>query len=184
VEGSYQYEGVYGVTYEMELHSNSTFTYNWQNGLNKGTTIGTWKKVDAFIILNGGTKPPEQKIMIQESLHPSKDSIYIEVTNFEGDALGMATIMMNEEKELVTDAQGKAVIGLPTIRKIKINYLAFNIPEYQVKNPYANHFVIKAYTELYPSVYFENAKVQIKRNQLIIPGKPLTKEPISLKRLD
>lgn len=184
MEGMYQYKGVYGVAYEMELHPNGKFTYNWQNGLNKGTTTGTWEKEDGLLVLNGGTKPPVQKIMVQENSHPDKDSIYIEVTNFEGDPLGMANIVFNDEQVIVADMEGEAITGKSEVRKIKINYLALVIPEYQVKNPSANHFAIKVYAELNPGVYFENTKVQIKGKKLIIPGNPLMEEtPIMLKWL-
>ncbi|MCB0471470.1 MAG: hypothetical protein H6546_00765 [Chitinophagales bacterium] len=184
MEGTYQFKGVYGVAYEMELHSNGTFTYNWQNGLNIGTTTGTWEKEDGFLVLNGGTKPPEQKILVQEGSKLDQDSIYIEMTNFEGDPLALANVVLNDDQVIVADVQGKAVTGKSTIRKIKVNYLTFDIPEYQVKNPSANHFAIKTYTELNPDVYFENTKVQIKGNKLIVPGNLLTEEtPITLKRL-
>jgi len=176
MEGTYEYKGIYGVGYEMELHPNGTFTYNWQNGLNKGTTIGTWIKEDSYLVLNGGSKPPERKIVVQESLQPSHDSIYIEVTNFEGDPLGLANITINGTHPVVADVEGKAVIENMKIEKIKVNYLACDIPEYQVKNTSTKHFIIKVYTELSPSIYFENTKGQIRGEKLIIPGNPLTEE--------
>lgn len=184
MEGTYQYKGIYGVGYKMELHSNETFTYNWQNGLYKGTTTGTWKKEDDYLVLNGGTKSSKQKIIVQENSQPDIDSIYIEVTNFEGDPLGLANIVINDNQKVITNVEGKAVIANMKVEKIKINYLTLDIPEYYVKNASANQFVVKAYTELTLAVYFENTKVQVRGKKLIVPGNPLTEEePVILKRL-
>ncbi len=181
IVGRYEFKGIYGISYEMELQSNGKFIFFWQNGLNKGTTSGTWEKKGGFLILNGGTKPPDQKIIVKESSHPITDSIYFEVTDFEENSLGLAVIVLNNEKVIVTDGEGKAVIGKTKIEQIKIYYLSSDIPHYLIKDQSSNHFVIKAYRGLNTNVYFENTKVQIKGKNLILPANELSEYPIPLK---
>lgn len=181
IVGRYEFKGIYGISYEMELQSNGKFIFFWQNGLNKGTTSGTWEKEGGFLVLNGGTKPPDQKIIVKESSHLSKDSLYFEVKDFDENSLGLALIVLNDEKVIITDGEGKAVIGKTTIKQIKIYYLNSDIPNYLIRDQSSNYFVIKAYIELNTSVYFENTKVQIKGENLILPANQLSEYPITLK---
>ncbi len=181
IVGRYEFKGINGISYEMELQSNGKFIFFWQNGLNKGTTSGTWEKEDGFLVLNGGTKPPDQKIIVKESSHLIKDSLYFEVKDFDENSLGLALIVLNDKKVIFTDGEGKAVIGKTTIKQIKIYYLNSDIPTYLIRDQSSNYFVIKAYIELNTSVYFENTKVQIKGENLILPANQLSEYPITLK---
>ncbi|MBO9703052.1 MAG: hypothetical protein J7604_22750 [Sporocytophaga sp.] len=173
IEGTYRYNGAYGIAYEIELHSNEKFIYNWVNGLNKGTIIGSWEKEDNNIVINGGSRP-EKKIDVHEDSLLDKDSVYIEVTNLDGNPLGLANIVLNDERIIITDMEGKVSIKKEQIRNIKINYQTFEIPKYQVKDFSSNHFRIKVSVESTPEIYFDNTKVKVKGSKLIMQGNLLT----------
>lgn len=197
IEGMYQYNTDNKVSHEMQLHPNGTFTYSKIYGLSNitETLTGTWKKEGRSLVLNGGVKPPKQKLMVQEnsvtdkdtiyiedfqsynilSYPLSKDSIYIEVRDSYG-SLPLTGVLLNDEQRITTDMQGIAVIGKSAIEKIKIYFLDFNEPDYQVKNPTANHFLITIHLNFTPYIYFENTKVKIKRDELILPYPTLIKD--------
>jgi hypothetical protein len=184
IEGKYGFNSTYGVVYEIDLHSDKTFFYKWQNGLNYGTITGVYEKQGKYLLLNGGTKPPDQKIRVEESLRDSNDSIYIEIMSFDNSPLSMAIVTLNAEQVLTTDMKGKVVVKKTAdIKKIKIDYLSFDIPEYQVQNTYSNQFLIQAYTPLKQEIYFKNVKVRTKGRKLIMIDNPLSEgKPITLKK--
>jgi len=182
MDGTYEYKGFYGVSYEMTLHSDSSFTYSLQNGLNKGVTTGTWKKEGAELVLNGGTPPLKEEIVVQEELNSKLDSIQVKVTDFDSVPLGLVNVTLNGVESVVTDMKGELVIGKTNMARIKVNYLGKNFSEYNVVDSSANDFVIKVYTKSNPSVYFENTRVQVKGKKILVPSMPLTKTPIMLKR--
>ncbi len=182
--GTYRNIEGYGVEQELHIKDNGMFTYNWIEGLNKGTTNGTWKNEDSGLILNGGTKQPEQKIIVQENTQASSDSIYIEVMSFEGEPLGKVSVVLNDKIGVVGDLEGKIIIDKIPIKKIKVNYLGMHIPEYQVKNSSANHFIIKVYLTLTQNAYFENTRIQIRGKKLIMQEPSLTGRKITLKKIE
>lgn len=184
MEGKYKFKGTYEVAHEIDLRSDKTFLYQWQNGLNNGTITGTYEKQGEHLLLNGGIKPPDKKIRVEESLKDNNDSIYIEVKSFDNNPLAMAVVTLNAEQMITTDMEGKAVAKKITdIKKIKVGYLSSDIPEYQVQQAKSNKFLIQVYIPLKQEIYFENVKVQVKGNKLIMTGNPLTEgKPIILKK--
>lgn len=185
IEGTYSdsYKKNYGVAHELKLNSEGSFTYNWLIGLNQGSTTGTWEEKEGYLVLNGGTKPSELNIMVEESLQFNSDSTYIIGTDFENAPIGGAVIILNDKKEIVLDIDGRFILKKTQINKIKVNYLELNLPEYKVKSPTTNYFKVKVRMDIKPRAYFENSKAQIKGNKLIIQSN-LAEDKIILERLN
>lgn len=59
VSGTYIGPHVYDTYATIELNDDLTFEYLWHQGLNGGTTIGTWKLAGNKIILNSDMQPEE-----------------------------------------------------------------------------------------------------------------------------
>jgi hypothetical protein len=184
MNGIYKNIEGYGVGEVLEIKSDSSFIYQWRVGLNSGTITGTYEKRGEYLFLNGGIKPPDQKIRVEENLKGNNDSIYIEVKSFDNNPLAMAVVTLNTEQMITTDMEGKAVVKKITdAKKIKVSYLSLNIPEYQVQKTKSNQFLIQVYTPLKQEIYFENVKVQVKGRKLIMTGNPLSEgKPIILEK--
>ena len=106
--GNYEYNGVYGIYHGIEIFQNSTFSYRWRVWLNSGESIGTYKIQNGNLILIG-EKKPEPIITVEEKNNGNRDSIYIEVTNFERTPLGLAAVKINNQNITFTDIAGKTI---------------------------------------------------------------------------
>jgi hypothetical protein len=56
-----------------------------------------------------GEKKPEPIITVEEKNNGNRDSIYIEVTNFERTPLGLAAVKINNQNITFTDIAGKTI---------------------------------------------------------------------------
>lgn len=170
VDGIYKYKGVYGVFYEIEIHSDNTFIFYWSAGLNDGSVTGNIECHGSHLTLNGGT-PLEPKIKVEESSQSSTDSIYIKVKSFEDVPLGYAIVMLNNGQAILSDIEGNVVVKkAEVVKKIDVVYIAYDIPQYQVQKYTSNKFILRVDTSLKQKLYFENVKVRIKRKKLIMTG--------------
>lgn len=184
VEGTYHYSPIFEIGYELLIDSNNTFVFSWLAGLNTGKTTGTWRKKGSNFILNGGTKPPKRKIIVEESLQGNIDSVYLDVRNFDMEPVEGGVVVINNERISLSNLHGSAVVRRKeSVRKINVYIPFLDVSQYKVKKPLSNHFKIWVYTIRDNEIYFENAKVKIRHDKLIIPIKPFSKRKIILKKV-
>lgn len=175
LDATYRYKGIYGIAHVVELRSDSTFSYYWQQGLNKGVIEGIYKKDRKKIVLNGINSKPE-KMVVREGNIKSKDSTYFQVMDMEGKPLPMATIVLDSIKVLETNMDGKVAYSRAIIRKkFDIYYLVFH-EEYEFKNRESNQFLIQIDFHQDSEFYLEKVKGKIGKNQLILKNNPVSND--------
>ncbi|MCD6013865.1 MAG: hypothetical protein K0Q79_3727 [Flavipsychrobacter sp.] len=167
-EGAYRKDfgkGGPGAVYTLIIYPEDTFTYSWHYCLTSGVTKGHYKKNrKSHIVLNGG-KPHEQPNVF-EGIKGSRDSVYVEVTDFSNRPIPIAVVYLNDSG-ITADIEGKvAVKKVGRIQRIEIKHHYFNI-KYPVQKSTSNYFLIKGNTSFKDEVYFKDVGVRIKSNKLI-----------------
>lgn len=173
IQGKYLIKNTPNSYYELNVKSSDSFECRWQIGLNAGLLRGIYKERNKTWLFTGGVKPPTQKIMVQESQIDNFDSIYFEIRDFEDRPIANVILLLNEEFFILADEDGKAKIHKSVdLVSMKALYLDRKIPKYKTTNKEFNHFVIKLYISSNDDYYFDNVKVKLKGNQLIMTGSP------------
>ena len=126
----------YGIGASMELKKNKVFEYQWQEGLNRGVTKGTWKKSGRHIVFNSELQPILYNYsVIVDSKEGSQDSLSIRLLDNDKDPIFYVPVnILNKDNEIIfntiTDFDGLAKLPKATSDNLKL-IIAFGIYGYE-----------------------------------------------------
>jgi len=175
--GEYRYQGFYGIGAHIELKEDSTFIYNWRQGLLAGTTEGGWKLKNKVLILNSHEQPPllkEKDFEIIKNSPNSKNNYTIKVTDVDNYELICATCILLKDTTILERGIGD-INGICTLNVnnqaefIKIRYLSFKNAEIPISELNTNSITVKLKEEKPFFEYFTNRKWTIKKDRIYSP---------------
>jgi len=102
IAGVYSWYGVYGVGAEITLEADSTFTYEWYQGLIGGTTSGKWKQNGNTLILNSDLQPEDaiQSCKVIEVSSTPSEQVRIDIVDQNGMPLPFTYCMLKDDSIL------------------------------------------------------------------------------------
>ncbi len=180
--GEYRHDVIYGIGSFLELSNDSTFVFNWQQGLILGETLGKWRYEKNGIFLTSERQPEKVKsdYIVKDTLfskNNSNDTLWVKLTDIQGDILPFAICnIFKRKKDTIhsesTNINGELAIPLKKITKAKnihFTYLGFLKANIAVKQITSNSIVVKMKQENNPYVYFTNERWKIKAGRLCDP---------------
>lgn len=180
--GEYHYSPVFEVYYNLKLQKDSSFTFNWQMGLNRGSTKGMWVMNEEGIVLNSEIKDTTMNFLVHEDSIFNNDSIYIRVLDLLHKTIKDIKIELNNGKLYSLNPKGELVIERQTVNTIQIHHNIFVFPLYNVKRSNSNSFEFTLQSNLGTDILFKNTELKKVRNKLIIPPIHSREKPLILKK--
>lgn len=163
-----------GVSGEIVLNKDSSFTYQYSAGLINTKSKGTWKLMDKAIVLKSSKEYMTNQIKVKEYMDKGK----IVITDSEKNPIvGAYVVLGNNQSSLETNNSGFVEIGKnANIESFEIHYLGETY-KYKIKNNNANSYDVTIYLADLSKTYFDNQKFKVKNKSLISnEGMKFTKE--------
>jgi hypothetical protein len=176
--GKYQWSGVYGVGSTIEIQEDQTFEYNWQAGLMRGTTFGTWERDGNKIILTSEMQPSKNGIENFEIIsteRKSSDSLSIKVISPYKETVPFAACILKKDTTTLagvsTDFQGEtklpkleadsliiSLLGYKTIRHKLDHSISTYVFKMEEGNDYYEYFTGETWTYKNGRLYHSSIK--------------------------
>ncbi|NEV95065.1 carboxypeptidase-like regulatory domain-containing protein [Psychroflexus sp. YR1-1] len=174
--GKYQWNGIYGIGSTIELKADQTFEYNWQTGLIRGTTFGTWEKDGTQITLNSNLQPPENGIENFEIIETEKnksDSLLIKVIGSDNESVPFAACVLKQNTTTLTgastDFQGETKLPKLEADSLIISFIGYKTIRHRLDSSVSTYvFKMEEENEYYE--YFTNEKWTYKNERLYDPS--------------
>jgi hypothetical protein len=159
--GTYKTEGVSG---EIILKKDSSFTYQYNAGLINTKSKGTWELTDKTLILKSNQKYLTNQIKVKEYIDKGK----IIITDSEKNPIiGAYVVLDNNQNGLETNDKGFVDIGKSAnIESFEVHYLGETY-KYKIANNETNSYGVTIYLADLSKTYFDNHKFKIKNKSLI-----------------
>ena len=163
----------YDLWSKMTLNPDSTFKFEWKQGLLRGTTEGKWQSKRKKLVLTSELQPTIQSYEVIESKENLKHGTMFKLLDNANDPLPFAIVGMHKKGELIATAQteleGIATSVNSDFDSLSVNYVGYPKVRYQVKDSLANSFVIifDEWDEMYR--YFTGEKWKLKKDRLYDP---------------
>lgn len=157
----------------MELKSNHTFKYNWQEGLSGGESVGTWELNNSKLILNSSSQPntEEYNYLMHEEKFQS-DSISILVLDTMNREIPFANCFTSKDSFIIasntTNFDGKLTLPKHNANKIEISYIGFKKIVHPISDS-ISHISVKLIELPQYYEYFTNEKWIYKKDRLYSP---------------
>ncbi len=155
------------VTHELRLNADSTFEYIVRGDLSIDTSVGKWYVGHSSLYLNSFSDYWPYQVIEKEE---QGSELAITLKDLEGVSIPGNYITLNEtsETKYYIDSVGEIRIPLPdnTQKTIEIHSINGKFT-YEIKNPKSNRFEITYDSGKASYLYFDNQKLNIKRNKLV-----------------
>ena len=175
--GNYSYEGIYGVASELNLQEDS-FKLKWQQGLNHGVILGTWKYDHKSIVLYNTSISGNTEFNVIKSYNITQSKILIEVYDEYLYPVFLATgelVVDNDTLIATSDTLGKIVFPMHKYKKLNIIYPGYNeitlIPSTYLNNYLVLQMFPKPLYQTFDSTIFLIKKQVIKSKSDFFMGK-------------
>lgn len=177
--GRYCYNSIYGNGSTMHLRADHTFEFKWFEGLNAGTTLGTWERKTDKIILNSRMQSREEphEFEIIQLERGEGDSLVIQLIDTEEETIPFANCMLMRDSLLAgqsTNLDGKAVLPRLDADSLIISYLGYKTIRCKYE-PSVSSYVFKMQASNYYYQYFTDAVWEFKKGRLYDPSIKKTK---------
>lgn len=166
----------YGVVKTIDLHSDKTFEYNWVEGLNYGSTSGSWHIEDGKVVLNSHCEHSinvKDNFKLIETSSYESDSILIHVLDVNNEAIPFSKCFTTLNSKKVSSAFTN-IDGVAKLEKTKADSLIIRNVDFEnahIKHePSISYYkVILKYT--YTNFHsFISEKWKFKNNRLYDPS--------------
>ena len=153
-----------GVSGEIILNKDSSFTYQYSAGLINTKSKGTWKLMDKAIVLKSSKEYMTNQIKVKEYMDKGK----IVITDSEKNPImGAYVVLNNHQNALETDDKGFVNIGKNgNLESFEVHYLGETY-KYIITKDEANSYDVTIYLADLSKTYFDNQKFKIKNKSLI-----------------
>ncbi|MFI1742863.1 hypothetical protein [Thalassobellus sediminis] len=170
IEGKYYWKSIYGVGESIEFKSDSTFVFNWQQGLNNGITNGNIEFDGKTINLYSELK---QDSLSYELIIPEQkqtDFYKVKVLDSELNPIEFSSCTVKKNNEIIagksTDKNGICVIDNEKIDEILIQFVGFKDAVIPITDDSPKTLTVKLKYDFFYE-YFEKEKVyRINRNKI------------------
>lgn len=163
-----------GVSGEIILNKDTSFTYQYSTGLINTKSKGTWKLKDKTIVLKSSKEYLSNQIKVKEYMDKGK----IVITDSEKNPIvGAYVVLGDDQSGLETNDSGFVDIDKSAnIESFEIHYLGETY-KYKTTNNNTNSYDVTIYLDDLSKIYFDNQKFKIKNKSLISnEGMKFTKE--------
>lgn len=176
IVGKYQWSGFSGVGSTIELNTNQTFVFHWQQGLLQGVTNGTWKQDGKYVIFHSGIQPNEYSTDLYEIIKTERkntDSILFKVIGSEDDNFPFVNCELKYGSKTIrggtTNFQGAIEFPRLEYDSIILSYVGYRTIRYKLDSSLSSYtFKMKKGNELYE--YFTKEKWIYKNGHLYDPS--------------
>lgn len=163
----------------MHLRPDHTFEFKWFEGLNAGTTLGTWAQEGDNIILNSRMQSSEEPhdFEIIQLERGEGDSLVIHLIDTEQETIPLANCMLKRDSVLAgasTNLNGRAVLPRLDGDSLIISYLGYKSIRCKY-DPSVASYVFKLQASNYYYQYFTDAVWEFKKGRLYDPSIKKTK---------
>lgn len=169
--GRYIWNGFFECGASIQLCNDSTFVYNWQQGLCGGQTKGKWLTDNKYIILNSEIQPTDRKKAnnVEVMNQCTSPNTVIKVRAESGRPMPFANITViagHRSYSAVSDSGGIATFQVRSVRNITISYIGFKTITFKSKESSDNYFAFTMQEIDEPYHYFTNERWAVKGNRL------------------
>jgi antitoxin component YwqK of YwqJK toxin-antitoxin module len=169
--GTYKWIGVIECGATIQLSTDSTFIYNWQQGLLGGQTKGFWRINGDKIILNSEKQPNGGSMVnnVEVMNQYTSPNTAIKISDENGTPMAFANctvIAGHHSYYSVTDSNGIAIFQVRSVRKISISYVGYKTISYTSNETSNNWFVFTMHKDDEPYHYFTNVHWTVKSGRL------------------